>query len=160
MEIAVERIAHAGDILFLYNLGLTELPPLVFEGKPPTMEILYCGYNALTELPPLPSTLRGLYCDNNALTSLPQLPSTLELLDCRNNALTTLPSLPPKLKVLRCDGNALTELPYLPPTLCVLEWHSNPLQYPPSDICEKGIGVIREWMELNPHTYTKSAYKV
>ena len=48
---------------------------------------LYCGYNQLTSLPPLPETLKELSCSNNQLTSLPPLPETLKILDCTNNRL-------------------------------------------------------------------------
>jgi Leucine-rich repeat (LRR) protein len=86
MEIALERIAnmHDGE-LYLPNLGLTELPPLVSEGNQSTLVTLYCGGNQLTELPQLPSTLVNLYCEGNQLTSLPQLPYTLRSLRCGNN---------------------------------------------------------------------------
>ena len=39
---------------------------------------LYCSFNHLKSLPPLPETLEKLWCQYNQLTSLPHLPETLE----------------------------------------------------------------------------------
>jgi Leucine-rich repeat (LRR) protein len=141
MEIALERIANMRDgVLNLSNLGLTELPQLVSEGKLSKLVELYCEGNQLTSLPQLPSTLVKLYCYGNQLTELPQLPSTLECLDCYGNQLTELPQLPSTLVKLYCGGNQL--------------------QYPPANVSKKSIAYIREWMSENPLTFVKSANKV
>ena len=77
MEEAKELIRNwrSGGILYLMNLGLTELPEL-------------------------PEGVRTVYCYGNKLLSLPgTLPSTLLVLDCASNQLTTLPNtLPAGLK--------------------------------------------------------------
>lgn len=92
---------------------LTTLPTL-----PPNLEILYCKYNELTNLPdPLPPTLIELNCGVNQLTTLPPLPPTLKQLVCHENKLTTLPPLPPTLIELECQRNQLTTLPPLPPLI-------------------------------------------
>jgi Leucine-rich repeat (LRR) protein len=166
MEIALERIANMRNgELDLSNLGLTELPPLVFE-DPSILRHLYCGHNQLTSLPQLPSTLVSLYCMGNQLTHLPPLPPMLAGLNCVDNQLTSLPQLgsegtPSTLVHLNCKGNQLTELPQLPSTLKYLNCEDNPLQYPPDDVMEKSIAYIREWMSENPKhsTYIKSANK-
>ena len=88
---------------------------------------LYCGYNQLTSLPPLPETLKELYCDFNQLISLPPLPETLEILDCTNNQLTSLPPLLETLAILYCYNNQLTSLPPLPETLEILYCYDNRL---------------------------------
>jgi hypothetical protein len=121
MDIARERIANMRDnTLNLSNLGLTELPPL-----PPTMKYLYCSFNKLTSLPPLPPKLQRLVCNDNALTELPPLPPTLIRLCCSGNKLTELPPLPHSLVYLTCYGNKLSELPHLPPTLRELYCNNN-----------------------------------
>ena len=89
---------------------------------------LYCPYNNLTYLPPLPSTLKELYCHHNQLTYLPKLPSTLEYLYCHHNQLTYLPKLPSTLIKLDCSDNQLTYLPELPTTLGVLDYANNKIQ--------------------------------
>jgi Leucine-rich repeat (LRR) protein len=167
MEIALERIANMRNgELDLSNLGLTELPPLVFE-DPSTLRHLYCYDNQLTSLPQLPSTLVSLYCMGNQLTHLPPLPPTLVELSCRDNQITKLPQLgsegtPSTLRSLNCSNNQLTELPQLPSTLKYLNCEDNPLQYPPVDVLKESIAYIREWMSENPKhsTYIKSANKV
>jgi Leucine-rich repeat (LRR) protein len=106
---------------------------------------LDCGYNALTELPQLPTTLVELYCGGNQLTELPQLGSE---------------GTPSKLVKLWCSDNQLTELPQLPSTLVELYCGNNPITYPPADVLKKSTKYIREWMNENPLTFVKSANKV
>jgi len=74
------------------------------------LQILHCGDNQLTFLPPLNENLKELYCDNNELTSLPHLNENLQLLYCVNNQLTSLPPLNENLQELSCDGNPINEI--------------------------------------------------
>ena len=97
-----------------HNL-LTELPPL-----PATLRDLHCGNNRLTELPPLPDYLRILNCESNPLAFLPPLPARMKHLYCSKNKLEALPPLPPELIELVCSHTNITELPPLPPTLTYL----------------------------------------
>ena len=110
-------------ILDLSSQGLTTLHEFDLSG----VTTLYCYYNQLTSLPPLPETLKKLYCSNNQLTSLPPLPETLEILYCQYNQLTSLPPLPETLKKLICWNNQLTSLPPLPETLEILSCSNNQL---------------------------------
>ena len=89
------------------------------------LENLLCGFNQITSLPALPSSLTGLYCEHNQLTSLPTLTAGLNRLFCANNQLTSLPTLPLGLKDLNCAGNQLTSLPSLPSGLMYLECSGN-----------------------------------
>jgi Leucine-rich repeat (LRR) protein len=171
MKLALKRIADIHDgRLDLSYLGLTELPPLPptllvldctgnaltelpqlgSEGTSSTLKRLHCTGNALTSLPPLPSTLKYLYCGFNQLTELPQLPSTLVKLYCGNNQLTSLPSLPSTLKELDCGFNMLTKLPSLPLTLDLLDYVKNEFIYPPSEITEHALA-IEEYYCLTGH---------
>ena len=88
---------------------------------------LHCGYNNLTSLPTLPSSLTYLYCGDNNLTSLPTLPSSLTELYCSDNNLTSLPTLPSSLIKLWCGYNKLTSLPTLPSSLNKLWCRENPI---------------------------------
>lgn len=88
---------------------LTQLPPL-----PPALEVLECKNNQITVLPPLPSTLSILMCECNELTNLPELPISLTYLSCSHNKITLLPELPPYLEYLNCAYNQVIKLPRLP----------------------------------------------
>jgi hypothetical protein len=104
------------------NNRISELPPL-----PPTLRVLHCSYNELTQLPDLPPTLVELQCSNNRIRKLPNLPPTLRVLVCIGNQLTQLPDLPPTLDELHCSNNRLNELSPLPPTLRILRCNTNQL---------------------------------
>ena len=118
-----ERIAEMQNgYLGLTELGLTELPPL-----PDTVRQLDCNWNELTRLPRLPEGLHILNCDQNELTELPTLPSTLRELYCSGNQLSSLPRLPQGLEKLDIEQNTLTTLPTLPSTLKWLYCSANEL---------------------------------
>ena len=88
---------------------------------------LYCDYNQLDSLPPLPVGLTTLICTANFLTNLPPLPLGLTYLSCSSNQLTSLPTLPPVLHDLLCDYNQLSNLPPLPNSLVWLDCFNNQL---------------------------------
>lgn len=119
------RIAEMENgVLNLERLDLTELPPL-----PSTVRNLNCNFNRnLVSLPPLHEGLERLSCTGCGLSSLPPLPSTLKRLDCPSNRFTSLPPLPPSLKRLNCMYNKLTSLPTLPESLESLNCRSNELK--------------------------------
>ena len=77
------------------------------------LEILYCGRNNLTSLPPLPDNLKKLFCNANKLTSLPVLNKKLKVLYCNNNQLTSLPLFNEKLRYFDCNGNPISEIIYI-----------------------------------------------
>jgi len=114
-----------------YN-NLTSLPPL-----PPMLRYLDCSFNQLPGLNKLPDSLTILVCSGNLLGSLPDLPSSLVTILCELNQLTELPKLPDSLAFLDCGQNSITKLPTLPPTLIELYCQYNsitnlPEQLPPS----------------------------
>jgi hypothetical protein len=41
-----------------------------------------------------------------------------------------------------------------------LEYENNPIIYPPADVLKGPIEYIRDWMDKNPRSFTKSANKV
>lgn len=100
------------------------------------LELLDCCCNNLTELPPLPRSLKELHCTSNKLTSLPVLPLLLRDLRCGNNSLTSLPTLPFSLEVLWCFNNELIEFPALPYSLRDLYCSFNPLRELPNPLPE------------------------
>jgi Leucine-rich repeat (LRR) protein len=92
--------------LCAHRCKLSALPSLVgFE----QLERLDVGDNELTELPPLPSSLRELYVYDNRLSRLPALPP-LSVLDVNRNRLERLPPLA-NLDFVYAAANALTSLP-------------------------------------------------
>jgi internalin A len=144
-EEAQKRIARCREEkkteLDLFSLGLTALPPELFQltaltqlnlhnnrltGLPPelgqlkALSVLCLGRNEFTALPPelfQLTALRRLELYNNQLTTLPRLDlgnNQLAVLDLGNNQLTALP---PELDQLRAleqlylDNNQLTALP-------------------------------------------------
>jgi hypothetical protein len=145
-EIAQQRISACRDgCLDLGGLGLETLPPLpddlielnvcrnsltaLAATLPPTLSVLNCSQNLLTELPPLPASLAVLSCHSTRMTELPPLPASLERLTCGGGGyLKTLPSLPPGLVVLECCKTQMTELPPLPVSLRSLSCNHNPLK--------------------------------
>ncbi len=88
--------------------------------------------NAVTFLPPLPSTLKRLIMYDNRLTSLDGLPSNLETLNADSNLLTALPALPASLQNLYVNDNSLDSLPLLPAGLQILECQANKLIHLPA----------------------------
>jgi uncharacterized repeat protein (TIGR01451 family) len=104
-----------------YN-HLTSLPKL-----PSSLTRLTCTYNQLTSLPALPDSLTFLRCDWTHLTSLPALPASLTTLWCHENQLVNLPALPASLTDLACGWNQLTNLPTLPSSLIKLSCEKNQL---------------------------------
>jgi Leucine-rich repeat (LRR) protein len=61
---------------------------------------------------------------------------------------------------LNCSNNQLTSLPPLPHSLRYLCCENNPLTYPPADVLKNKVQYIRDWMEKNPRSFTKSANKI
>jgi uncharacterized repeat protein (TIGR01451 family) len=106
-------LACAQTIIYLNvaNLGITDLSGIEYCTS---LQTLWCDYNNLTVLPPLPSSLSALGCSHNQLASLPFLPAGLTYLTCGNNLLTSLPPLPGTLDELYCSHNQLSSLPPLP----------------------------------------------
>jgi uncharacterized repeat protein (TIGR01451 family) len=116
------------------NLGstpntLTTLPALTNLNM---LDSLICGYNQITSLPALPSSITYFKCYGNQLTSLPALPPNLQILDCASNLLSALPSLPNSITSLICDLNQLTNIPTLPTSLAYLSCTGNQLTALPS----------------------------
>jgi hypothetical protein len=111
MQEAEKRIANwiksnnPSTTLDLSGLHLAELPQI-----PANCQRLYCYWNELTSLPPLPNC-KMLACCVNKLTVLPELPNC-EILECEENQLITLPKLP-NCRRLYCRSNKLTVLPEL-----------------------------------------------
>lgn len=110
----VER-ANTTGMLSIW-LNITNLPPL-----PDTLKELSIYHTPITSLPTLPSTLEKLILIETLITELPLLPSTLKKLyinPLHNLGITQLPPLPPTLVYLSCITNySLTELPPLPSSL-------------------------------------------
>lgn len=96
------------------------------------MKELSAGFNSLTQLPSLGTSMVSLSVHHNALTSLPELPSTLVDLSCLDNKLTSLPTLPASLKNLECGINQLSNLPSLPAGLTYLSCGVNNLSSLPT----------------------------
>ena len=109
------------------------------------LEILYCGRNNLTSLPPLPENLKKLFCNANKLTSLPHLPKKLEILYCFYNKLTSLPPLNEELEDLDCSCNRLTSLPLLNEKLRYFDCNGNPVS---KIINGNNIGVIKKQIQI------------
>jgi uncharacterized repeat protein (TIGR01451 family) len=103
---------------------LTSLPSL-----PTSLRALVCGPNQLTSLPILPTSLGTLVCFDNQLSSLPNLPNNMLVLFISNNQLTSLPTLPNNLENLSCENNQLSRLPVLPGSLTELNCSDNPQLY-------------------------------
>jgi len=122
--VLMERIARIKDdiSLNLNGLQITELPPL-----PDTLKILRCSFTSLRIIRSLPKGLQYLYCSNNPLVELPALPKGLLGLECYNTLLTSLPELPPNLDILVCSNTQIKELPTLPEGIRHLYCHSNSL---------------------------------
>jgi len=132
---------------------LRALPPL-----PSTLEVLGSFSNpSLSDLPPLPPSLRYLSCSNCSITGLPELPETLETLACDYNSLSVLPSLPPNLKHLNAAHNRLLTLPPIPASCVKLEVAFNRLTELP-DLPE---AVKSLWILSNPvaQTFTSATLK-
>lgn len=123
-----EEIPNYDDVILMScdDNKLTQLPPL-----PKSLKKLYCRWNLLTSLPELPKSLTIIFCNQNQLTSLPELHKGLESLCCSDNQLTSLPKLPSSLEDLYCSNNQLTSLPKLPGSLDYLSCSGNRLKYIP-----------------------------
>ena len=92
------------------------------------LEHLNCANNALTFIPPLPSSIRLLECNGNQLTSLPPLPEELQVLNCYYNQITALqPDLPDSLEMLYCHYNQITIIPPMTSKMHFLSIGYNPL---------------------------------
>lgn len=161
MEIAIKCIekfdVNSDQYLDLSNLHLTELPD---HPKLQLVKKLNCGFNDLTSLPSLASSLQELCCYHNQLTSLscvrgtqPALPRSLKLLNCSDNLLISLswtedsvlktPMLPSSLQTLYCYHNQLTSLPMLPSSLRGLNCDQNQLISLPM------IPLLLEWLSCD-----------
>lgn len=140
-------IACAHTIIYLNvgNLGIMDLTGIEYCIS---LQQLYCDYNELTVLPPLPASLWALGCSHNQLVSLPALPAGMTNLSCSNNLLTSLPALPAALNELYCSHNQLTSLPSLP-SLVGLTCDSNNIScFPPFP---NSIGFPYQfWINENP----------
>ncbi len=98
--------------------NITYLPDLTRFYK---LKYLFCDFNFLTELPPLPDSLCVLYCNDNQLSYLPILPKKLKYLRANHNNISIMPPFfPNNIKIISLQGNYITDLPYLPPSLKVL----------------------------------------
>ncbi len=93
---------------------------------PPNLEFLNCSYNAITDLPALPASLKIISCSNQyqnnwngdprpgleyTLAFLPALPVSLLALDCHETNITCLPRLPFTLATLTYDRDKVKCLP-------------------------------------------------
>jgi hypothetical protein len=58
--------------------------------KEDNINLLYCQFNELKQLPKLPESLQVLHCNDNKLTELPKLPDSLQDLYCDCNPLKCL----------------------------------------------------------------------
>jgi len=96
-----EKMLIEIDELDLGRRGLKKLElPSIIENT----EKLYCNHNKLKTLPENLKDLKGLkelYCHYNQLEKLPPLPEGLEGLYCQHNKLTTLPENLKDLKGLK-----------------------------------------------------------
>ena len=141
----INRTSCYTQVIDLTNCGLTEIPDLskfknlkilhcsfnnlkTLPKLNDSIEEIYCNYNKLIELPPLPKNLKILYCSSNNLNYLPTLNAKLENLDCSYNSLENLPMLfNTSLKILNCSHNKLKTLPPLPSKLRQLSCNNNNL---------------------------------
>jgi hypothetical protein len=114
------------------NKGINDLTGI---GGFTSLDKLYCEFNNLTYLPPLPASLTQLFCQSNNLGSLPALPSGLLILSLKSNNLYALPDpLPSNLNRININQNHISSLPALPSTLESLSAYSNTLTSLPSPL--------------------------
>ena len=114
------------------NKGINDLTGI---GGFTSLDKLYCEFNNLTYLPPLPASLTQLFCQSNYLGSLPALPSGLLILSLKSNNLYALPSpLPSNLNRININQNHISTLPTLPSTLESLSAYDNNLTALPSPL--------------------------
>lgn len=117
-EIAARKIRQSVDQqnkeLNLSSLRLTALPACLQHLD--AVEELWLDFNAIRELPLLPTALRKLHVRDNELAALPPLPDSLVVLIADHNQLSRLPDLPAGLRILDVGQNCLAELP-APPTI-------------------------------------------
>lgn len=142
--------------LVVKDINLSELTePLVIPANVQHLTIQNCGVfvfptlqeglqelkldgNRLTELGPLPRSLRKLFCRRNQLSYLPELHEGLVTLAVSNDQLQdtadrpAIPNFPNSLIYIELSHNALTRIPELPSSLRVFNVSNNQLQYLPA----------------------------
>ena len=109
--------------------AITSLPPM-----PSTLKTLWCSNNSIAGLPTLSNTLNYLYCDTNTISTISTLPTSLRVLFCGFNQLTSFPAFPTSLQSVYCCGNGITALPALPSTMYYLNCTGNYLASLPAII--------------------------
>lgn len=112
--------------LWMYNQNIADLAGV--EAFVNLVE-LTVQYGHLTEVPPLPSTLKVLNVQNNSITTVAPLPAGLKKLELSRNPITELPPLPPQLEELEFYDAEITEVIGLPNTIRRLMGGSNHLTY-------------------------------
>ncbi len=125
------------DATFLTDLNVNSkgINDLTGIGGFTRLDKLYCEFNNLTSLPPLPASLTQLFCQSNNLGSLPTLPNGLLILSLKSNNLYALPSpLPSNLNRININQNHISVLPALPSTLESLSAYDNILTSLPSSL--------------------------
>ncbi len=118
-----------------------------------SLDKLYCEFNNLTYLPPLPASLTQLFCQSNNLGSLPALPSGLLILSLKSNNLYALPNpLPSNLNRININQNHISALPALPSTLESLSAYDNTLTALPTPLPNslKVLGVNTNQLTIMP----------
>jgi Leucine-rich repeat (LRR) protein len=91
------------------------------------VEILYVGYNNLTDLIGCPDSVIRLYAYHNKLTTLNGCPNSVTYLDVSNNQLTTLAGCPNSVTTLHVNYNNLTDLSGCPNSVIRLNVYNNRL---------------------------------
>jgi hypothetical protein len=100
---------------------------------------LFCGYNKISKLDNLPSSLKYLDCAGNSISMLSNLPDKLVYLNCENCKINNLDNLPLTLEILICSDNYILSLDYLPESIVELNCKGcriTQLDNLPSNICE------------------------
>lgn len=100
---------NPGKELNLSRLNLTELPPL-----PDTVRRLNCGWNPIKSLHNLPRDLRKLNCNSTEITHFENVPPFLRCLECGDTKLTHFGNLPNTLRRVDCSFTSLKNLDGLP----------------------------------------------
>jgi len=117
---------------------------------------LNVGYNDLTCLPDgLPPSLKTLIASNNFLSSVPKALVMGNELYSSNTTTTTTTGGDHAVAVAAAAEQQTTSS--TPVDLKELDVTSNPIQFPPPEICESGLRVMRKWFRENSEAAQQAA---